>query len=233
MPGLHQKEKEQLKRILTRAGYAQADDMLSVLDTFLTTENHQTLSDLKRNLRVRGLFFQDQEIQRALDLFCKYGFAEVSQFNDHEIKYEHRHLGEHHDHLICTRCGKIEEFINPEMEDLQLRLTRDKGFVPLRHSMEIYGLCEECSQQRGPTVRLSQAEAGERVIILQHSGGREIERRLLDMGLTRGAEVEVLSQNEGPMVISCRGSRLALGKGLSEKIMVTSSRQTSDGNSNK
>ncbi|MBW2621439.1 MAG: transcriptional repressor [Deltaproteobacteria bacterium] len=233
MPGLHQKEKEQLKRILIRAGYAQSDDMLTILDTFLTTENHQTLSDLKRNLKVRGLFFKDQEIQRALDLFCKYGFAHAPRFNDHEIKYEHRHLGEHHDHLICIRCGKIEEFVNPEMEDLQLRLTHDKGFIPLRHSMEIYGLCEKCSRQRGPAVRLSQAEAGERVVILHYNGGREMERRLVDMGLTRGTEVEVLSQNEGPLVVSCRGSRLALGKGLSEKIMVIPSRQASDGKSNK
>jgi Fur family ferric uptake transcriptional regulator len=232
MPGLHQREKEQLKRILTRAGYAKSDDVLTILDIFLNTENHQSLGDLKRNLKVRGLFFEDQEIQRALDLLCKYGFAHASQFNDHKIKYEHRHLGEHHDHLICTRCGKIEEFINPEMEELQLRLAHDKGFIPLRHSMEIYGLCEGCSQQRGPAVRLSRAEAGERVIILDHTGGREMARRLGDMGLTRGTEVEVLSQNEGPMVISCRGSRLALGKGLSEKIMVTTSRQPSDSDSN-
>lgn len=224
MPGLHQREKTELKKILTRAGYAQSEDILVILDTFLATENHQTLGDLKRNLKVRGLVFKDRDIRKALDLFCKYGFAQIKEFKDQEPGYEHHHLGQHHDHLICTRCGEIQEFTNPDLEILQVKLAHDIGFVPLQHRLEIYGLCTQCARERGPAVRLSQAEAGERVVILNHSGGDQVERRLLDMGLTRGTEVEVLSQNEGPMVISCRGSRLALGKGLSEKITVTPSR---------
>ena len=224
MPGLHQREKTELKKILTRAGYAQTGDILTILDTFLAMENHQTLSDLKQNLKIRGQVFNDRDMKRALALFCKYGFAQIKEFKDQEPGYEHHHLGQHHDHLICTRCGNIQEFTNPDMEELQVKLARDNGFVPLQHRMEIYGLCTQCAQERGPAVRLSQAETGERVIILNHSGGDRVERRLLDMGLTHGTEVEVLSQNEGPMVISCRGSRLALGKGLSEKITVTLSR---------
>jgi len=224
MPGLHQREKTELKRILTRAGYAQSEDILTILDTFLATENHQTLGDLKRNLKIRGMVFKDQDIRKALALFCKYGFAQIKEFKDQESRYEHHHLGQHHDHLICTRCGYIQEFTNPDLEELQVKLAHDIGFVPLQHRMEIYGLCVRCARERGPAVRLSQAEAGERVVILNHSGGDQVERRLLDMGLTRGTEIEVLSQNEGPMVISCRGARLALGKGLSENITVTTSK---------
>ena len=170
------------------------------------------------------MVFKDQDIRKALALFCKYGFAQIKEFKDQESRYEHHHLGQHHDHLICTRCGYIQEFTNPDLEELQVKLAHDIGFVPLQHRMEIYGLCVRCARERGPAVRLSQTEAGERVVILNHSGGDQVERRLLDMGLTRGTEVEVLSQNEGPMVISCRGSRLALGKGLSENITVTTSK---------
>ena len=70
-------------------------------------------------------------------------------------------------------------------------------------------------------IPLSQAESGEKATIAGHMGGSEIERRLNDMGLNRGVEIEVLNINDGPVLISCRGSRLALGKGISEKILIS------------
>ncbi|MBW2062541.1 MAG: transcriptional repressor [Deltaproteobacteria bacterium] len=221
MPGIHHQEKEQLRRILSQAGYTRTKDLLAILDAFLAMEKHQTAADLRQNLRRTGLNFDKEYVQEALDIFCKYGFAQIKQFNGQETCYEHQHLSHHHDHLICTRCGRHEEFINPEMEALQIQIAREKGFVPLKHRMEIYGLCSRCSRERGTSIPLIQAEPGEKMTIAGHTGGNEIDRRLNDMGLTRGAEIEVLNRDGGPVLISCRGSRLALGHGISAKIMVS------------
>ncbi|MBW1708987.1 MAG: transcriptional repressor [Deltaproteobacteria bacterium] len=225
MSGIHQQEKKELRRILSQAGYKRTKDILAILDTFLATEAHQTPADLRKRLRRAGLNFDTGIIQEALDIFCKYGFAQRKEFSDRETCYEHQHLGDHHDHLICTRCGRLEEFISPEMEELQTKLAREKGFIPLKHRMEIYGLCSRCGRERGTAVPLAQAEPGEQVTIAGHVGGNEIERRLNDMGLTRGVEIEVLNRNGGPVLVSCRDSRLALGKGISEKILVSPSKQ--------
>ncbi|MBU2549469.1 MAG: transcriptional repressor [Proteobacteria bacterium] len=218
---LHNREKEELKRILTQNGYGREEELISVLDAFLDVEAHLTVSEMTEHLRAKGLEYEPEFVQSALDLFCRYGLAQTKSFDGDECRYEHHHLGHHHDHLICTRCRKVEEFVDPDIEALQIRMAREKGFLPLQHRMEIYGLCSECAKDRGETVPLSEAEPGECVIVRGHVGGAEFQRRLTDMGLNPGVEIEVLNRNGGPLVVACRGSRMALGRGMSEKIQVT------------
>ena len=52
--------------------------------------------------------------------------------------------GEHHDHLVCTRCGAIVEFDNEAIERLQAR-SRHHGFTIANHKMELYGFCAQCN----------------------------------------------------------------------------------------
>ena len=58
-------------------------------------------------------------------------------------KYE---LGakDHHDHLICTQCGSITEFVDEEIEERQQKIADALGFKMQEHSMQIYGICKAC-----------------------------------------------------------------------------------------
>jgi len=53
----------------------------------------------------------------------------------------------HHDHLICTECGKIVEFENDEIEKLQEKIAQKNGFVLTDHLMQLYGVCRECQNK--------------------------------------------------------------------------------------
>jgi Fur family ferric uptake transcriptional regulator len=106
------------------------------------------------------------------------------------------------------------------IEDLQINAARNKGFVPLEHRLDVYGLCGNCARQPGQRLCLCDAEAGEFLCIRGLDGGDEMRRRMTDMGLNVGSEVEVLSSGGGPVVVVSKGSRLALGRGLSEKVLV-------------
>jgi Fur family ferric uptake transcriptional regulator len=220
MKRLHEKEKQELSRLLAQSNPRRADDMVDILDAFLENEDHQSARDLHQRLKARGRPYDPETVQEALDLFCRYGLAQAKQFNGDQTRYEHKHVGMHHDHLICIRCGRVEEFVNPVIEDLQTAAARKKGFLPLDHRMDVYGLCAECTNARGQAIPLCDAEKGERVLVMDHEGGEVIQRRLEDMGLNRGEEVEVLSNGSGPVVVACRGARLALGRGMSEKVRV-------------
>ncbi len=54
----------------------------------------------------------------------------------------------HHDHLTCTECGKICEFENKAIEDLQLKVAQQFGFVLTHHVLELYGVCSTCAPKR-------------------------------------------------------------------------------------
>ncbi|MFH1134589.1 MAG: transcriptional repressor [Pseudomonadota bacterium] len=220
MKNLHQKEKQELQRILSQYGQGGDEDLLAILDCFLATDSHLSDVELQRRLKNRGLNYDLEAVRDALEVFRHLGFAQAKQFDGREEVFEHKHLGQHHDHLICTKCGRVEEFVNTRIEELQDLAAKEKGFVPLDHRLDIYGLCGGCSKERPGTAPLCEAREGERLVVCGFVGGAELERRLMDMGLSPGVEIEVLGSNGGPLVVACRGSRLALGRGLSEKVLV-------------
>jgi Fur family ferric uptake transcriptional regulator len=123
--------------------------------------------------------------------------------------------------MICTKCKKIFEFRNDQMEALQVNIAAAIGFHMLQHKMEIYGICAECLKDRALVMPLELARPGERLVIRQISGGAGARMRLLTMGLRIGDSIEVITnQKKGQVVIAADFKRYALGRGLAEKIMV-------------
>jgi Fur family ferric uptake transcriptional regulator len=222
MENLHEREREQFLTICREHGLDESDKRLRVVEVFLATPDHVAVGALRGRLRERGHDFDIPFIAETLDLLCRYGLADRTNFEGQEVQYEHRHLGWHHDHFICAKCGRVTEFHDPEMETLQRRLALLHNFTLLRHKMELYGICGECRIERQPVMPLAFVLPGEKVVIDRHLGGREVQHRLAEMGLTPGTELEVIKAGgPGPNIVACRGSRFALGHGLSLKILVS------------
>lgn len=56
--------------------------------------------------------------------------------------------GEHHDHLLCVQCGKVEEFIDEVIESRQEEIASKAGYEITDHSLYIYGICPSCSKSK-------------------------------------------------------------------------------------
>ena len=73
------------------------------------------------------------------------------------LRYEPtEETAQHHDHIICERCGKIVEFNSEELEKQQERIARFLGFVVSHHRMELYGICKDCREGRRAVVHRAQ-----------------------------------------------------------------------------
>jgi Fur family ferric uptake transcriptional regulator len=68
-------------------------------------------------------------------------------FGDNRAVFE-LDSGVHHDHMICTECGRVEEFHNEEIERLQIELSKSAGFQLRYHEMNLYGCCAQCSAEK-------------------------------------------------------------------------------------
>jgi len=99
----------------------------ALLEVFFSTDDHVTVSDLHNKLKTMSADIGRDEIKKALHTLVEYGFARELKFEGaEETAYEHSHLGIHHDHFICTRCGAVFEFEDPEIESNGVK--KEKSF---------------------------------------------------------------------------------------------------------
>jgi Fur family ferric uptake transcriptional regulator len=115
-----------------------------IVDFFLRSKDHLSIDELLNKVRKRNPKVGYATVYRTLKLLVEAGLASQRQFGDGQARYEL--AGEHHDHLICTKCGKIVEFEDGEIEALQDRVAGRFGFELLRHRHEMYGICPDCRQ---------------------------------------------------------------------------------------
>lgn len=118
-----------------------------ILNIFLKTERHFTTEDLYHIVKKRDPNIGQATVFRTLKLICEAGIAREVDFGDKKLRYEHKIGHEHHDHLVCTKCGRFIEAMNPEIEKLQDKLCKKFNFSPTRHKMEIFGICKKCKKK--------------------------------------------------------------------------------------
>jgi len=221
MKEIHSHERKQFEKLFKQEKIDRFDDRFKVLEIFLQTEQHVTVASLWSILKQKKISLPSEFIEETLELMCRFGFAQKNRFDNGIVHYEHRHLGQHHDHMICTKCGKIIEFKNDQLEQLQSQVVSGFGFHMLQHRMEIYGICSDCLKSREKQMPLVMARQGERVVIKELVGGSKARMRLLSMGLRIGDELEVITNNgQGQLVVAVDFQRYVLGQGISQKIIV-------------
>ncbi len=221
MINTHEREKKQFRRLFQQQGVDQFDLRFQILEAFLKLEHHVTIEDILGQLQQDKITLDKGFILNSMELLCRFGFATKIEFDDKQTQYEHRHLGLHHDHMVCTKCGSILEFRDEDIEKQQLRLADAYGFLMLQHKMEIYGICSSCMKTRAALVPLHKARQGEKLIVKELEAGKNMQLRISSMGLTRGDLIEIVSSGFGGQVVIASGeNRLVLGKGMAEKIKV-------------
>ena len=120
---------------------SQRDDIARV---FFATNRHISVEELYREVRKVNPRVGYATVYRTVRLLRECNLAAERHFHDGEARFENVAEEQHHDHLICERCGRIVEFSNAEIEELQERVARTLDFVISGHKMELYGICGDC-----------------------------------------------------------------------------------------
>jgi Fur family ferric uptake transcriptional regulator len=121
---------------------------LKILEIFQAgVLRHMTAEDIFRILLNEHSDIGLATVYRVLAQFEQAGILERSHFESGKAVYE-LNEGKHHDHLICTACGKVEEFYDAEIERRQQMIAVDKGWILQDHAMSLYGLCGDCVSRR-------------------------------------------------------------------------------------
>ena len=124
---------------------SQREDIAQV---FFAANRHISVEELYSEVRQVNPRVGYATVYRTMKLLIECGLATEQHFTDGQARFENVEEEHHHDHIICERCGRIIEFVHPQIEQLQEKVAREYGFLATNHKMEIYGICQECREGR-------------------------------------------------------------------------------------
>jgi len=160
-------EQEVFLKHIQKKGLKRTTQRDLILDTFLRMEEHLSSEDLYRLVKEVDPSIGQTTVYRTLKLLTEAGLAREVRFGDGITHYEHNYKHQHHDHMICSECGRIIEFFSAELEALQDKIAARHHFQIIQHLHRIIGVCAECrraakeaaKQETSPAVQTKQATA--------------------------------------------------------------------------
>jgi Fur family transcriptional regulator, ferric uptake regulator len=118
---------------------------IKILEVFQRTERrHLTAEDVYKALLTEGADIGLATVYRVLMQFEQAGLLTRSNFESGKSVFE-LNEGQHHDHLVCLTCGRVEEFFDPEIERRQRQVAEARGFELHEHSLALYARCTKAA----------------------------------------------------------------------------------------
>src|SRR5438477_13185380 len=151
-------EQEVFHQHIQKQGLKRTAQRDLILDVFLNTEAHVSGEDLYQLVREKDPTVGQTTVYRTLRLLTEAGLAREVRFGDGRAHYEHNYKHQHHDHMICSECGKIIEFYSPELEAIQDAMAAKYKFKLTEHLLRMIGVwstCRRSSEKPAPRKQLT------------------------------------------------------------------------------
>jgi len=141
---------QKFKDILKKSGNKYTKQREAILQTLYSSDSHLTSEELYNRVRKErpeckiGI----ATVYRTLSLLENERFVIALSTTEQDAKRFELAYKKHHDHIICLDCGLIQEFVDNEIEKRQDKVAESLGFSIEWHSMQIYGICHSCQEQK-------------------------------------------------------------------------------------
>lgn len=131
---------------LRKAGLKVTLPRMKILEILSQGENrHLSAEDVYKALVESGEDIGLATVYRVLTQFEGAGIVQRHYFEGNQSVFELAE-GDHHDHMVCLKCGSIEEFYDDVIEQRQEQVAAGRGFEVTDHSLILYGHCRQCQQ---------------------------------------------------------------------------------------
>jgi Fur family ferric uptake transcriptional regulator len=155
------KEIDRFAVFLQQAGQKLTSERAALVREIFSTHYHFEADELLFKMKGKNVKISRATVYRTLELLVKSGMVRRVHLGEDHYHYEHVTGNSHHDHLICTTCGSVIEFHDPEIEQRQREVCARKRFTPTFHNLQILGVCDSCMRKG------EQPDAPDRVQMIQ------------------------------------------------------------------
>lgn len=133
-----------LKNILRDEGLRFTNQREAVWSEIMSNDDHREADEIYMAIRQKGISVSRATVYRTIHVLVKNNMVRKLDVGVGPSKFEHKLDAHHHDHIICIQCGRIEEFMVDQIENLQDKVAEEYGFKLVRHIHQLFGVCEDC-----------------------------------------------------------------------------------------
>lgn len=145
-----EREVTRFHRFLQGQGLKLTGEREALLREIFATHYHFEADELLFKMKEKSVKISRATVYRTLELLVKSGMVRRVHLGEDHYHYEHVGQDAHHDHLVCTTCGDVIEFLDPILESRQREICEKKKFTPTFHNFQILGICGAC-RKKGET----------------------------------------------------------------------------------
>jgi len=128
-----------LKKVLIREGLRYTQQRQIIWDEIRNSSKHRDAEEIYLIIKKKNkIKVSRATVYRTIDVLVKNNLVRKMELGDGRALYEHKFEEEHHDHMICVETGKITEFYNEKLEDLQEEIVKDQGYELVRHVHQLF-----------------------------------------------------------------------------------------------
>ena len=117
---------------------------MAIADILLSADRHLSAEEVAEALAARGSRAGTATVYRTIDVLVESGLVVERDFGEGFRRFEPARDQPQHEHLICTACGRVEEFEDAQLDAMTERAAAERGFSRERHRLMIFGVCATC-----------------------------------------------------------------------------------------
>ena len=136
--------KNLLSNALKKEGLRHTIKRQAVWDEIKSNDDHRDAEQIYSALRKNNLNVSRATVYRTIDVLYKNNLIRKIELGDSPSKYENKVNSDHHAHIICVQCGRIDEFVDDKIESQQDKIIDKLGFKMIRHIHQLFVLCKDC-----------------------------------------------------------------------------------------
>ena len=153
---------QKFREYVKERGLRKTPERERIIEEIFSIHDHFDVDELFLRLRNKRKRISKASLYRTIPLLIESGLVKEVYFEDGHLHYEHIYGHQEHSHLRCHRCGRIVEFADEEIGNLQRRLGKRYDFIVTGHRVELFGYCPQCAPRDGARKKQSASKKGQR-----------------------------------------------------------------------